>query len=122
MNEQTSYQDGVLSVRIDYLLDNMSDESKLDLVQRLSCEDVVIKHVADQIFDGCTEDGSWGSRSCSAGSKPSTALDAATRRAAKSSGETARNEVERLEQALERSEKRYRDLLEENARLRFPER
>ena len=40
---------------------NTPDRFKLELVERLSCEDVIIKHVIDQVLNGCTENGYSGS-------------------------------------------------------------
>ena len=37
-----------------------SDNFKLELMERLSCEDVIIKHVMDQVFAGFTENGYSG--------------------------------------------------------------
>lgn len=44
-----------------YIFDNTSDDFKLELAERLSCEDAIIKHVMDQVFDGYTENGYSGS-------------------------------------------------------------
>lgn len=105
MSNATEYRDGMLTVHIDYLLDAMSDADKLDLAQRLSCEDAVIQHVAEQITEGCTEDGSRGSRLCSAEAEPQLPLDKAARQIAKASGDIARKEVEALEKEVARLNK-----------------
>ncbi len=97
MTNPSEYTNGMMTIKIDYLLDAMSDYDKLDLAQRLSCDDAIIQHVADQITEGSTEDGSSGGRIYPPSASPTTPLDKASRQVAKASGEIARKEIERLE-------------------------
>lgn len=113
MTNPSEYLDGVLTIKIDYLLDAMSDYDKRDLAQRLSCEDAIIQHVADQITEGSTEDGSSGSTIYPTQARPSTPLDKAARQVAKASSEIARQEIERLERRIESQEKEVWKLREE---------
>jgi hypothetical protein len=78
---------------------SMSDEDKVVLIETLSCQGSVIRHVFDQIFEGCTENGYCGS-SCSMLAEPVTELGKAVRKAAKMASEHAAKEIERLEHAL----------------------
>lgn len=90
---------GILCVNVADLLDNLDDEVKEDLIENLSCQDDVIKRVADQIFDGWTERCSYGPKSCSASEEPRNGLDYAMRKFAKVD-ELAKKEIERLEESL----------------------
>lgn len=85
------------------LLELMNEDDKLHFMQSLSSHEIIIKHVADQIINGCTEDGYSGS--CSAvSSKPSTALQAAIREISINSSDIASGEIKSLQDALERME------------------
>ena len=89
----------------------MTEAEILDLADSLSCKDEIIKNVADQIIGGCTELGSWGF-TCGPLPLPGTPLDEAQRRIAKTAGDVAKREIERLERELQHqieSEKRYCD-------------
>ena len=93
---QIEFKDGKISFNAYDLFNQMSDEQKLDLVERLSCEDIVIKHVAEQIFDGLTENGHSGS--FGSGSPTYTyALMDAQRRIANESRDVAKREIETLQ-------------------------
>ena len=52
---------GEICIDVLDVFDNTSDSFKLELVERLSCEDVIIKHVIDQVLNGSTENGYSGS-------------------------------------------------------------
>jgi 2-methylaconitate cis-trans-isomerase PrpF len=45
------------------LIELVPSHLKIELIERLSCEDEVIKHVMDQVFVGLTENGYAGSES-----------------------------------------------------------
>ena len=53
--------DGEICIDVMDVFYNTSDNFKLELIERLSCEDVIIKHVMDQVLNGCTENGYSGS-------------------------------------------------------------
>lgn len=75
----------------------MSESQKVELIESLSCEDAVIKHVIDQVthLHGCTENGFSGSHTCSAAAYAGggSELDKAKFIIAKSSGSLAREMI-----------------------------
>jgi hypothetical protein len=79
----------------------------------LACQGDVVKYVTQQILDGQTENNWYSGRSIGASATAWTGLDWACREVAKRSGEVAKAEIEALERALAKSEKRYSDLLSE---------
>lgn len=56
-------KDGQIVIDVMSVFDNISGEKKLELVERLSCEDEIITFVMQQVFDGTTENGYGGSES-----------------------------------------------------------
>lgn len=100
------FKDGKISFDAYDLLSAMSDEQKLDLVERLSCEEIVIKHVAEQIFDGLTENGHCGAFSCGS-PKNTTALMDARMRVANEAGEVAASQLSGLQYKYENAHKLY---------------
>ena len=93
---QIAFKDGKISFDAYDLFNAMTEEQKLDLVERLSCEDVVIKRVAEQIFDGLTENGHSGSFG-SGSPHYSTPLMNANLRVANEAGEVAKSEIATLQ-------------------------
>lgn len=85
------------------LLELMSEDDKLHFMQSLSSHEIIIKHVADQIINGYTEDGYSGSYS-GVESQPHTALQTAVRDISINSDEIARKEIEILQKALAAAE------------------
>jgi hypothetical protein len=85
------------------LIELISDEDKIEFMQSLSCEDIIIKHVSDQIIHGCTELGYYGYKGCT-GSSPSTPLDIAIRQVSKCASTIAKKQIESLERALKYQE------------------
>lgn len=113
---------GKVVIDVNYLLDAMSDQAKLDLVERLAVEDVVIKHVVDQIVEGLTENGYAGSRLCGSSIEPTLPLDIAHRRIAEASSEIARAEIEGLKRELERTTKSLAAAYSDLEKLHHPSR
>lgn len=97
---QIEFKDGKISFDAYDLLSEMTDEQKLDLVERLACEDIVIKHVAEQIFDGLTENGHCGAFS-SGSPYHLTSLMAARIRVANEAGEVATSQISALQYKYE---------------------
>lgn len=95
------------------LLSGAADETKIQLIESLACDDAIIKHVTDQILDHWTENCYCGSRDYEVGSQPLWPLDIAARRIALRAGEVAKNEIERLEKSLAAKEKQITDLYEQ---------
>lgn len=93
-------KDGNLVIDLVYLFDNMSDECKLRIAERLSCEEVIIKHVTDQIFDGLTENGYCGGEVIDQ-QRLGTALQDARERIRKEGNRLLVEELSRLRRELE---------------------
>ena len=100
---ETKLIDDILTINIVDLLSSLSGEQEQQLIERLSCSDTIIKHVADQIIHGLTDGGFSGFISGGAG--VSTALDAAIRMVAMGSSELAQKEISALERNLLSAEK-----------------
>ena len=108
----TSYKDGrvILDLHFHSALGSMSLEQKLELIESLSCDEHIIKHVADQITGRCTENGYYGASGATS-AEPYTALDAAARQIAKASCDIAKEQIERLEAKLISQEKHHQEIL-----------
>lgn len=120
MSVEFKFEEGKLVLDVEYLLDAMSDQEKLHLVERLSTEDVVIKHVVDQIVEGFTENCRRGSRVCGPSVEPSLPLDVAHRRIAEASSEIAEQEIAGMKRELAREKEALRKANDELDRIRFP--
>ena len=86
------------------LLELIEDEDKIHFLQSLSCNESVLKHVADQIVHGRTEDG-YHSSIGEAKSAPNTSLQRAVRQIAKNSSAIADEQIAELERKLKELEK-----------------
>lgn len=82
------------------VLEKLPDDRKVALIEALSCEDAIIKHIMDQVLDSCTENGWHGGRS-SGNVTPFTPIDIARRRIAESSSKVAAEEIAALKRAVE---------------------
>lgn len=103
---------GELIIDIWDVIERLSKEDKLRLVETLSCNDELIKHVADQLIDGFTENVYCGSGGV-AKAEPFTQLDIQRRRIALNAGEVAKKEIEDMQRALKQAEdgeNKYRDM------------
>lgn len=104
-------KEGKIEIDLQDLFQSMSDESKLILIESLSCESVVIKHVADQILDGFTENIYSGSSSYGEVDRLSP-LDEGRRRVAKGASELSKKIIRELEWRVKREKElaqKYRD-------------
>ena len=117
-NMEAEFKNGAIQIDPCHLFEEMDLAQKLELVELLSCDEQIINHVADQIIDRFTENGYGGGVFCSAGVNPVSGLDKAWRRAAKASGDIARREIERLEDALKSAKDAYSQLCDERRRER----
>lgn len=115
---KTEYKDGKVSFRVEDLFDLMPDEDKISLIEVLSCQSSVIKHVTSQILDSWTENGYYGPTLVTASANPIEGLDWAFREVARRSGEVAAKEIKRLENALEHANKELQELRDEQYRMR----
>ena len=111
-----NYKDGKLQIDLHDLLDNIREEDLSEYLENISCNDKVIKHVTDQILDKWTENVYYGSSNITASAEVYFGLDKAWREVAKRSGEVAKREIERLEEALRRRNQEYFDLVNEFSR------
>lgn len=113
------YIDDILkNLSTQFIVDSIWPESQLSLIERLSCKDIVIKHVVDQILGYGTENGFSGCRNPEAKSNETDGLDWACREIAKRSSEVAAKEIKRLEEALQWQEIRCKCLIAESYELR----
>lgn len=113
---QVTLTDDNLTINIIDLLGSLSHEQEQQLIESLSCSDTVIKHVADQISQGSTENGHSGWESCSGAA--TTPLSIAIRDCAKSSSELAKKEIENLERNLASTEKQKQSYMDKFYELR----
>lgn len=113
---KTEYREENILINVYELFCNMPDEDKIKLIEELSCEDAIIKHVVDQILDGWTENVYHGAILVTASSNPKKGLDYAMREVAKRSGEVAAKEIKRLEEALAEANKNYIALMDRTYR------
>lgn len=102
-----SYTNGQLTISLADLFIGLNDGDKDEFIDRMACEDGIIKAVSDQILIGWTELNSHGS-TCGTKANPTTVLDKLTREVAKRSGEVAKEQIERLELALKDAEEKFR--------------
>jgi len=116
-----NYDNGKIEFHLRDILSLVSDEQKADMIQELACEDAIIKHISDQIIDKFTENISSGYSNTYAAVEPDEnfPLDHAWRRVAKASGDIAKREIERLEEALKRREKQLNQTMNELNRFKF---
>lgn len=113
-----TYKDGKIQFDLHDLLQSVSLETKKELIESLACDDDIIKHVSDQIIKRWTENCYSGSSLCTASDTPVFGLDWAWREVAKHSGDVAKREIARLEEAIRYKDETYKEVLEENASLR----
>ena len=95
-------KDGKLVIDVNDIFENLPKESALELIENLSCSEVVIKHVADQLLEGWTENGYHGSLCKQL--VPSLELDIARNKIAKGAGDIANKRIKELEGLVKSSE------------------
>lgn len=106
-------ENGRVSFHLFELFELIPAEMKPELIETLSCDEEIIRHVTRQILDKWTENLYSGSGACSAQPTPYCALDVARREIALRSGEVAKGEIEALTKSLASTEKekqKYMDL------------
>lgn len=79
------------------LIELMTDEDKLELIESLSCHEAVIKHVADHLIHGSTENGNSGWCVFHWDADHSYETQKAKNAIAKASGDIAQARIEELE-------------------------
>lgn len=114
---KVDYKNGAVTFELCEILQYLTPEQKLEMMEFFACDDVIIKHVTDQIVERWTENSFSGDLNIFATENPTYGLDWAWREVAKRSGEVAKREIERLEKSLEYSKQRIGELLKENKRI-----
>lgn len=110
---KVDYEKGSISFDVyDFLRYYTPKEKLMELAEDLSITNSVIERVTHQILDATTDQGSCAEYAYTAQSTPTTGLDWAWREIAKSSGDVAKREIERLEKALEVKDETIADLRE----------
>lgn len=109
-------KNGDLSIDIITLLDHLDDQAKIRMIDTLSCEEAIIKHVTDQILKGWTEEGSHGHEDLVAKADPCHQLEIARREIAKRANEVARAEIVKLEHVLAKREEDLTRMLQDDNR------
>jgi hypothetical protein len=104
------YENGMIEFDLLDVLSSVSDETRVAMFERLSCDEVVIRHVAAQVIDKWTENGLSGWSLADAEHDPERGLDWAWREVARRSGDVARREIERLEETVKNQRRRIKDL------------
>ena len=95
-------REGKLVIDVQDIFDNLPSDKVIELIESLSCSEVVIKHVADQLLEGWTENGYHGS--ISSGLTLSTQICVARDKIAKGAGDVASNRILELEQLVKAAE------------------
>lgn len=95
-----TFSSGKLHLCFFSLLEDMTIDDKVEMLQAMACEQAIFEHVASQIITGWTENDSHAPVDCVAEPNPKWGLDKAWRDVAKMSGDVAKREIERLEKAL----------------------
>ncbi|EPE7839830.1 TPA: hypothetical protein SBJ50_002998 [Yersinia enterocolitica] len=108
------------------LIDLMSDEDRMQVIESLSCYDNVIKHVVDQISSmyGMTENGFAGGHICGYERLygEGTVLDKARYQVACSAQESNSELINQQSDAIKRLEERLSKTQDELLKFRYPER
>jgi len=88
--------DGDVVLTLIDIMDQMPPEALLETIESLSCAEAVIKHVADQLLEGWTENGYHGSMDCSS-IEPDCAINVARARIEKAADKLAVDRIAELE-------------------------
>jgi hypothetical protein len=107
------YNAGELVLDLHDMLQSVDAESKIKMVESLSCDDDILKHVTAQIIDRWTENVCSAGSSYIASPTARNGLDWAWREVAKKSSDVAKREIERLEYALRKKNEEYLNVVNE---------
>lgn len=111
--------DGHLKINFADLVEHLSEDAKIDLIEHLSCDETVIKNVVAQLLQGWTELGSHGPRSYGKG-RPFYGMEVGRARIAAGASEVAAKDISELRRTLvleeEAHEKTRRDFYERLAK------
>ena len=109
MSISTNIDGEFFKINVVDLLSSLSGDQENKLIQQLACSDQVIKHVADQIINHCTDDGYTGWQE--SGHEPSTPLSIARREVSKGSSDLAKREIEDLERKCKSLDESYKEYM-----------
>lgn len=98
------YEDGHIKINLHDLIDELAKTQRAEIIDALACQGEVINEVMNQVLDGRTTLNSSGSSSGGGNHEATHGIDGARMRIAKASSEIAAREIERLGEALKRSE------------------
>jgi flagellar motility protein MotE (MotC chaperone) len=111
-------ENGKLAIDLTDLIDSVTDIDTLtELAERLSCHELIIEFVRQQVLDGYTDQGSHGS-TMPGMIEPQTALDQFRRQIAERADDVARREIKDLKQRLASLDKLYQAEMKDNAKWR----
>lgn len=97
---RVQYEDGEIRIDLYDLLEKISGEQKIKMIESLSFDDDIIRHIVSQIITGYAENGWFASHAVTPTSEPIHAIDWACREIAKRSDDITKRQIERLEKAL----------------------
>ena len=101
--------EGKLTIDAFHLLHELPENRHIELAESLSCSNMIITHVMDQVLQGCTENGFSGPWTTSY-NEP---LQKYRMQIAKQSTEVAKSQIEELQRRLEMEKeqtKKYSDM------------
>lgn len=104
------FQDGKLQLDFHDFLSSVPDEQKVELIESLSCDEAILKHVTAQLLDGFTENTYCGSYTSLSSAEPHTTLDKARREIALRASEQAEKTIKALSQRVADLERRESQL------------
>ena len=111
-------QDGQITLDVSDLLAALTGDDLIELINRLAIQDSVIQRVAQQIAEGCTDDG-WCGATTSISSEYPTPLMSARRYVASHASAVAAAEIDRMQFAITSLTARNAELLTSNDALRL---
>lgn len=100
------FQDGKLQLDLHDFLSSVPDEQKVELIESLSCDEAILKHVIAQLLDGWTESCYHGATTALASPEPHTALDKGRREIALRASEQAERTIKAMSQRVADLERR----------------
>lgn len=110
-------KDGQITLDVSDLLASLTGDDLIELINRLSINDSVIQRVAQQIAEGCTDDG-WCGATTSISNEYPTPLMSARRYVASHANAVAAAEIDRMQFAINSMSARTIELIKENDTLR----
>jgi chemotaxis protein histidine kinase CheA len=98
-----------VTLNLSELISNLNPSDRSDIIQAMACEDDIVRHVAETLALGSTDNGSSGPRATRGLQASPYAIDAAKAYLAMQAGEIAQAEIARLRNLLSTCESRLED-------------